>query len=814
VPCPDCGAPLAPGVLRCHACGLPLDSAAARELWEVDRRLEALRARRAELLVAARAERTAAPVPVPVPAPHAEATSPFAPPPAPVAPRWGAQQLLLGAGVLLVAVAAVVFVAVVWSSLGVAGQTAVLLVLTGASAAASRLAAGRSLRASAEALAVLAVALLVICLVAARELDLLGLEALDPDVYAAGAATAVALAAALADRLLALPGRGARSWAVAAVLAGALVPSLAVAAVDGSALAWATAAVATAAVATAATTAGLALAPAGRRAGTRVRVLLAVVGALHLAGALLVLAVLVLTGLDGGGTPWACLLLLATAALGAALVRRAGGRRAVAGLGEGVAWTGLLGAVLAASWEGGPPGLLGAAAVLAAAAAAAAAAAVLAGRPSAPRRTLPRRTVPVLHAGALAALLAERAPAWGSEPVPSGRVAAWLVLAAALAVTAVVRLSQRSLWAGAAAVAVVVAAGEQGPAALLVAGVVLAAVAALMARAGGPPAPRAAQTLAVVHAGAALALLAEAVRTADPSTDLGAEPPSWARAAAWLVLTAALAHTAAARPTGRVAWVPASAAALLGAALAVAVDAPDAGRVAVLTVVGAAVLALAAWRTGRAEEVGAAVVGAAALGLALAVGIASGRAPLQSLALGAGGLVVLAWAGRRGRGRLSAVAVLLLSAATWVLSADADLEAVEPYSLPLAALALGVGAVRARRAPGSPSWTTVGPGLSAALLPSAVAAVGDDGLLRPLLVLLAGVAAVVVGVLAGWQAPVVTGAVAAAVVALSQLAPYAVGLPRWLSLGAAGVLLLALGVRFEQRRRDLASAAGWVRALQ
>ena len=54
------------------------------------------------------------------------------------------------------------------------------------------------------------------------------------------------------------------------------------------------------------------------------------------------------------------------------------------------------------------------------------------------------------------------------------------------------------------------------------------------------------------------------------------------------------------------------------------------------------------------------------------------------------------------------------------------------------------------------------------------------------------------------QAPLVVGAGVLVVVALDLLGPYAAALPRWLSLGGAGTLLLVVGATYEQRRRDLA----------
>ncbi|MGH3344169.1 MAG: SCO7613 C-terminal domain-containing membrane protein [Carbonactinosporaceae bacterium] len=126
---------------------------------------------------------------------------------------------------------------------------------------------------------------------------------------------------------------------------------------------------------------------------------------------------------------------------------------------------------------------------------------------------------------------------------------------------------------------------------------------------------------------------------------------------------------------------------------------------------------------------------------------------------------------------------------------------------------LAGGVVRLRRHPDASSWTTVGPAASAALLPSAWVSLSDPGLTRPLLTLVAAVVVLVGGLWLLWQAAVLTGAVAALLVAGSQLAPYALGAPRWLSLGAAGALLLALGARYEQRRRDALNVARWFAAL-
>jgi hypothetical protein len=158
--------------------------------------------------------------------------------------------------------------------------------------------------------------------------------------------------------------------------------------------------------------------------------------------------------------------------------------------------------------------------------------------------------------------------------------------------------------------------------------------------------------------------------------------------------------------------------------------------------------------------------------------------------------------------------VLLCSAGNAVRMSASDITVVEAYSLPVAALALVVGLVRLRRQPDSPSWLTVGPAVSAGLLPSAFATVGDPSLTRPVVVLAVAAAVMVAGIGFRWQAPFLSGALAAGVVAVAQLAPYAVGAPRWVSFGTVGVALLVLGFRYEQRRQNAAHAARWVARLR
>jgi hypothetical protein len=90
------------------------------------------------------------------------------------------------------------------------------------------------------------------------------------------------------------------------------------------------------------------------------------------------------------------------------------------------------------------------------------------------------------------------------------------------------------------------------------------------------------------------------------------------------------------------------------------------------------------------------------------------------------------------------------------------------------------------------------------LVPSLLAGLDGDELTRPLLVGLAALGVLLVGARTRLQAPLAVGAGVLVVDALDLLGPYAAALPRWVSLGGAGILLLVVGATYEQRRRDLA----------
>jgi hypothetical protein len=148
------------------------------------------------------------------------------------------------------------------------------------------------------------------------------------------------------------------------------------------------------------------------------------------------------------------------------------------------------------------------------------------------------------------------------------------------------------------------------------------------------------------------------------------------------------------------------------------------------------------------------------------------------------------------------VAGALLTASSWVRLADAGASAPEAYTVPAAIVLLVVGFLRRRRDPVS-SWRAYGSGLALALTPSLFRAVTDSGSARPLLLGLAALVVVLLGMTRRLQAPLVLGGAVLAVDAVVQLAPYLAAaydaVPRWVSIAAAGLLLVGLGATYERR---------------
>ncbi|MFE6908962.1 SCO7613 C-terminal domain-containing membrane protein [Streptomyces erythrochromogenes] len=706
--------------------------------------------------------------------------------PAKEASAPSAQNVLLTLGAVLLAVAALAFTLVSWGSMGIAGRSAVLAVVTAAALAAPAVLVRRGLRSTAESVAAVGLLLTVLD---AYALYAVGMPDADGTGYAAGAAAVLAAVwagygSALRTLRLPLP---------AAVLAAQLPLPLAAIAADAGAtgLGWAL-------LVTAALDALLAL---------RVRAA-AVPAAVLGSAALLVGAAQSWSAGSAGQALAPAALLLAGAALGVAAAWR-----------EPRAWAAaLVGAVAAVVAVGGVV-----------------------------RPELEPGWAVVAHLlVGLPLLAAVRVPAL-PEAVRRGSVLAGVVVGslgaltagAAVATVLVARLRVlEEVWAAttaaadpygpgaAAAVALLMTAGaawwlsrvsarpEAGVVAVVLGWAGLFTAPVLL---GLPVAAVFAAQLAVTGAAGFLALrppsrgagIAAAVcaLAGAANVSLGALDGRAATFAVWGLLGAGCAAGAAYGPAAR--WVRSGAAVCaVGYATGLLVAA---AAVTDLAVVWWAlpVLAVPALVAALGPRLGAVrlptEIAAAASGV-LALVLSAGRPGTLALVLALAGVVCAGAAVRPERRVLGWAAGALFVAATWVRLAEAGVTAPEAYTLPVTVPALAVGSLRRRRDAEASSWTAYGPGLAATLVPSLLAAWGDAGWVRPLLLGAAALAVTLAGAHRRLQAPLLLGGAVLAAVAVHELAPYVVqvagALPRWVPPALAGVLLLAVGATYEKRLRD------------
>lgn len=816
-------------------------SVEARELWQTLLRADALLARAAQLPRVGHAPAPAAPAPAPpapapakAPTPAAPAfssTEPFvaaspevgsypaAPPPAaPAAHRpWPVGTILLVLGAFSLIVAGLIFVTRSWDSIGLAGKATILLGVTAVMGGLGVWVTGRRLRASAEAVWSVFLALLTLDVFAARHEGLVGLDALALDwtsvvwgVVALGSSVAIALWARprVSVELIAPAIAGGLAIALAGIGAGAVGNDL-----D---FAWR--------AFVALVVAGV-LALATRPAGLAHLTLVArIVVAGFFAAAYLAAAVELLFRpeldvlVDGAhGLP---MVLMGLAALVIGWVVPVVRVPAVA---LAVVAASLL-VVVPASDAGGDDATWAAVAVLAAVLAAAGtrgdngwvrgvrlgAAPAIAG-------------VVGLHA----ALLAEALETMGRllddpwrtgwdvrlDVVPADDRAVWTVLvvvAALIVVTAVLPSWPELAFARphtplvlGAAVALAVLNG------VIAVRLPLWAVAAVLLGV--------AVAMLVVHLRGVVSSLVAVATALVVAASVLAAGSQGASTATWIVGGVVLAALAYAEG---VAWLRQlcsglSVALLLGGTAALFDLTVDESAVTVLAVVVVALAILAAAGLALAAHpvrVPVEVVAAVGALVALVAGGSSSeialRWTLAGVALIALGFVVdsrrwYVWPG---------IASLVVAYVALIL--DSGFSFVEAYTLPLGAAAVAAGLYFLRSKPDASTWMYLGPGLALALLPSVPQALVEPTELRALVLGVAALVVLAVGVRLGWQAPFATGATILALLVLFNIGPYANAAPRVVLIAAAGAVMLGLGISWEDRVRDGRKIVGYVRSMR
>ncbi|MDP2775078.1 MAG: hypothetical protein Q8O61_16115 [Nocardioides sp.] len=791
--CPDCHAVLPVNSVRCPSCGLPLTSPVATELLRTltyaDHLLTQLRA-------TASAPATAPP---PRPLPVYPAAPPLPPQPD---RRTGVRaasvpKILLGLGAICLLVAAVIFLAVAWSWLGVGGRTAVLVTLTVATGTLGGWLGGRGLRVAGESLTVVALGLLVLDVVGADNAGWLGELSQAGLVFMVGAVVAaVSLALALAPPRLVAPQVTAAVGLCLSVFAAVQLTTHDLLVLGAGVLAFA----ALAAVGRMTTLAALPWLAFGGATVTWIGLTTRVVDDLQVAGSLTVETVWA----EGPG--WALLAATGMLLLPVALDRR---RETVVACTAAAASLLSITLTLPAYDESLTVATLVAIGVAAAWAAASFVApsswAVVAKVPAS-LAAVPLGFVAFLLSAAAAGrvLLAEsttRGEYLASPALLVPSVAALLLVCAAW-----VPLTQvRRLWP--------VAAG--------------ALAAATVATLALYPVPLWTLVAAIGVLGAAL--LADALRrtasigTTEAVLGIGVLGASLVAARpsdlmVTLVLAAVTAAAAASVLGGRFPMatqlgdllLPSAGAALLWSALDLGDVETVRRAVPVLLVVG--LLAIARPRVEL--EASAAFAGLVAAGVSVVSADDTATALAIHLTV-AGALVTATSVVHPSRRLLAWLGGFLLVLATWVRLADLGVEAPEAYTLPAAVALVLVGLDRMRRDPTASTSASVTPGLVLASVPSLLWVVaGDPVSLRAALLGAACLALVLVGALLRWSSPLVTGASVGAVLVLRELAPYAAQTPQWVVIGLAGTLLTVVGVTWERRLVELRAASAFLGRLR
>ncbi len=804
--CPDCRSALPAAPFRCPTCSLPLHGFLATELLSTLREAD-------DLLVRLRASAVAAPTPAARPATHLDPDLPPMPVTGPPPVRHGLQgasvpKLLLGLGATCLLVAAVIFLAVAWTWLGVGGRTAVLVALTGATGTAGVLLGRRGLTVAAEALTTVAFGLVVLDVVGAENAGWFG------DLDLEGLVRLVGLGLLLPGVAMSLePLRPARLVAPQLAAPAGLV--LVLATVDWMSYA---------------------------------------VGAVDVAG---FVSVLTLAALCASGRRFQAPVLAWVSGVAAALVWGAGGLWAlleavahptaralwVDGHGWELVLTSALSLLLwSVAWSE-PMVRQGCAALVAGTVTVAV---VLPGLDDGPSQVAAIAIGVTLVWSAVAALTP---PAWYAVPrVPL------LAGAAAVALTGLTLLSCAALaltavgtpWTESAAVRLTPVDQPLHPL-LLLASTASLAFAALVA---GPRSRRTVPVSAVALGVSGLATLAlypvplwvvlagltlvagVLLALALPrSDDRGAMLAGGAGGLGVVVVAAALPSlvlTTAVLGVVLVALVltlvlgrfPAAAEAA-GLGLPVAIGAliwsvaeladvdPALRAVPILLVLG--LLALVRAR----PEVESAAAGAGFFAAAVAIPYAADVSVSLAVHLTlAGALVTASSIVHPSRRVLAWPGGILLAAATWVRLADLGYVSPEPYTLPSAVALVLVGLHRIRRADDAATVPTLGPGLVLATVPSLLWVLADPVTTRAAVLGAACLVLVLVGAHLRWHAPVIVGAVVGGLVVLRELAPYALQTPQWMLIGAAGTVLIACGITWESRMRDLHQAAAYLGRLR
>jgi hypothetical protein len=150
----------------------------------------------------------------------------------------------------------------------------------------------------------------------------------------------------------------------------------------------------------------------------------------------------------------------------------------------------------------------------------------------------------------------------------------------------------------------------------------------------------------------------------------------------------------------------------------------------------------------------------------------------------------------------------------WALLGALEVTTLEFFTAPPTAILFLIGLWRLDRRPEVGSWSTLALPILLGLGPSLLLALGEGDVYRRVGVGAAAILVIVAGLQRRWQAPLILGSIALAILTVNELALVWHHIPVWIPPAIGGVILIGAGATFEKRRRDLARLRDGLKSMR
>ncbi|WP_205324830.1 SCO7613 C-terminal domain-containing membrane protein [Glycomyces sp. YM15] len=161
------------------------------------------------------------------------------------------------------------------------------------------------------------------------------------------------------------------------------------------------------------------------------------------------------------------------------------------------------------------------------------------------------------------------------------------------------------------------------------------------------------------------------------------------------------------------------------------------------------------------------------------------------------------------------IAALCTGTLGWWSMLDAlEVHTLEFFTAPPAAVVFLIGLWRLEKRPDVGSWSTLALPILVGIAPSLILALEGGNEIRRVGVGAAAIAVIIAGLTRRWQAPLVLGSIALAVITVNELLLLRGHIPVWVPPAIGGAILISVGATFERRRRDLRRIREGLKAMR